>query len=358
MYNSSFSRPPLGLEVKNIRKSNGKSCGYYLRIVFFFSSLIQSLIIVSLVLFLVYGQPEQSAEGKRVQDLEESLKQVNSENHLLKEQEKNLTEMLVKRNAEKVIVNYLFTACSFTQNQCEVDKKKAELRCSLTIKCPNQASAVGSPLRKSYCVQSNFTRTTQELKSKMEETTKMADRLQREKLSLEEQLTTYIKLCKEDFATPLKGIQDVTKAFLTKIDNLFSLSTFPLSCENQQKQIEKVRSSCTNLSKDVEEKFQHYLDNVGEKVTSIQGERSKLMVENFRLNETIKQCPQKRLSRSVTSGALVQDSGAGRMDVLQDLEKAKLVLRGQDGLQGATDPHVQHDRQKHHGRTWDIQVNY
>lgn len=38
-----------------------------MRIVFFFSSLIQSLIIVSLVLFLIYGQPEKSAEEKRVQ---------------------------------------------------------------------------------------------------------------------------------------------------------------------------------------------------------------------------------------------------------------------------------------------------
>lgn len=48
-----------------LHRSRGKSCGYYMRIVFFFSSLIQSLIIVSLVLFLIYGQPEKSAEEKR-----------------------------------------------------------------------------------------------------------------------------------------------------------------------------------------------------------------------------------------------------------------------------------------------------
>lgn len=67
MYSSSYSRAKFGHEAKEpLHRSRGKSCGYYLRIIFLFSSLIQSLIIVSLVLFLIYGQPEQSAEEKRV----------------------------------------------------------------------------------------------------------------------------------------------------------------------------------------------------------------------------------------------------------------------------------------------------
>lgn len=65
MYNSSYSRAKLAPDT--LHRSRGKSCGYYMRIVFFFSSLIQSLIIVSLVLFLIYGQPEKSAEEKRVE---------------------------------------------------------------------------------------------------------------------------------------------------------------------------------------------------------------------------------------------------------------------------------------------------
>ena len=67
MYSSSYSRAKFGLEGRGpLHSPKGKSCGYYMRIVFFFSSLIQSLIIVSLVLFLIYGQPEKSAEEKRV----------------------------------------------------------------------------------------------------------------------------------------------------------------------------------------------------------------------------------------------------------------------------------------------------
>uniref|UniRef100_A0A8C9SDK5 Plasmalemma vesicle associated protein b n=1 Tax=Scleropages formosus TaxID=113540 RepID=A0A8C9SDK5_SCLFO len=341
MYNSNFSRPAFGLEVKDIQKSNGKSCGYYLRIIFFFSSLIQSLIIVSLVLFLVYGQPEQSVEGKRVQDLEHSLKQVNSENQVLKQQEKNFTEVLEKKNAEKVSNEQhlkdlnIFTACSLLQNQCELDKKKAELRCSVPVKCPSQVPVINPATSKSYGVfiwVSNFTRTTQELKSKMEDTTKTLDRLQLEKQNAEEQLRTYTKLCKEDFTTPLKGIQDVTRAFLTKIDNLFLPTTFPLSCENQQKQIEKVRSSCTNLSKDIEEKFQNYLDNVGEKVTNIQDERSKLMAENAQLAESVKQCPQKRVGRAVPPDTPPQDNGTERKEGWQNPENQEVLLEEKDNM--------------------------
>lgn len=68
MYNSSYSRAKFAPDTREpLHRSRGKSCGYYMRIVFFFSSLIQSLIIVSLVLFLIYGQPEKSAEEKRVE---------------------------------------------------------------------------------------------------------------------------------------------------------------------------------------------------------------------------------------------------------------------------------------------------
>lgn len=74
--------------------------------------------------------------------------------------------------------------------------------------------------------------------------------------------------CKEDFAHSLDGIKKVTSDFLTKINNLFPHQlTFHLTCDSQQEQMEKIRNKCTNLSKDVENKFQLYLDNVGSKVS-------------------------------------------------------------------------------------------
>lgn len=81
--------------------SKGKSCGYYMRIVFFFSSLIQSLIIVSLVLFLIYGNKQDSASLSRIQDLEESFSRLSIENVLLRKQKKNLTNLLNSTLTEK-----------------------------------------------------------------------------------------------------------------------------------------------------------------------------------------------------------------------------------------------------------------
>lgn len=73
--------------------------------------------------------------------------------------------------------------------------------------------------------------------------------------------------CKEDFAHSLDGIKTVTGNFLNKINNLFPHQlTFHLTCERQRDEMEKIRTSCTNLSKEVENKFQVYLDKVGDKV--------------------------------------------------------------------------------------------
>lgn len=95
MYNSSYSQAKFGLEARRkIQKPRGKSCGYYMRVVFFFSSLIQSLIIVSLVLFLVYGISPDAAAEIRVQDLENSFSRLSIDNINLRQQGKNLTKLL------------------------------------------------------------------------------------------------------------------------------------------------------------------------------------------------------------------------------------------------------------------------
>ena len=61
----------------------------------------------------------------------------------------------------------------------------------------------------------------------------------------------------------------MTRDFLSRINNLFPHQlTFHLTCDSQKEQMEKIRNSCTNLSRDVENKFQLYLDKVGDKVSA------------------------------------------------------------------------------------------
>lgn len=104
MYSSGYSqvnKHSLQANKKMQYHSKGKSCGYYMRIIFFFSSLIQSLIIVSLVLFLIYGKDQDSASLTHIQDLEESFSRLSIENVALRQQRKNLTTLLNSTMTEK-----------------------------------------------------------------------------------------------------------------------------------------------------------------------------------------------------------------------------------------------------------------
>lgn len=93
-YKSGYSEAKLGWSAKKMPRPEEKGCGHYMKMVFFFSSLIQSLIIVSLVLFLVYGQPGQTIEEKRVKDLELSYNKLSMEKMALQDKAKNLTKQL------------------------------------------------------------------------------------------------------------------------------------------------------------------------------------------------------------------------------------------------------------------------
>ena len=108
MYSSAYSQvSKCGSAAQKMQyRSKGKSCGYYMRIVFFFSSLIQSLIIVSLVLFLVYGKSQDSASSSRIQDLEESFSRLSIENVALRHQRKNLTNLLNVTTTAKTKVEW------------------------------------------------------------------------------------------------------------------------------------------------------------------------------------------------------------------------------------------------------------
>ncbi|KTF78787.1 hypothetical protein cypCar_00030626 [Cyprinus carpio] len=297
MHNSSYSRATLGLETKKIHKAKkGKGCGYYMRIVFFFSSLIQSLIIASLVLFLVYGQPEKTAEEKRA--------------------------------------------------LCEASKPKVPSTRFPSPPCPpinnNQNSEIKSlnnlleQQKGLYeILKSNFSQRVQYLKMDLDNAVKDKNeyhsqviQLSQENTNLKSQFEVYTKKCKEDFAESLKGIQTVTSAFLTKIDNFFTNSvTFHLTCPKQEEQMGRIRSNCSSLSRQVEDKFQSYLDNVGAKVASIQKQSSRLEVQNAGLTSELDKCKADREKEAAESNKKLQDAQQKYDNELKQLLEEKSRLR-------------------------------
>uniref|UniRef100_A0AAQ4R1S9 Plasmalemma vesicle associated protein b n=1 Tax=Gasterosteus aculeatus aculeatus TaxID=481459 RepID=A0AAQ4R1S9_GASAC len=269
MYSSSYSRAKFGLEAREHKhKPKGKSCGYYMRIVFFFSSLIQSLIIVSLVLFLIYGQPEKSAEEKMVEELELNFNRISENNFQLQKEKGELAAQLGAHTAEKTALE---TELAIQKQSCP------RLATSYQPSPPCNSAELKKlqNLNSKYELDiNNFTHVVQYLSREKDNAIKDRDThrqdassLRSETTMLKEQLTTYTKKCKEDFAQSLDGIQSVTSDFLTKIDRLFlQKMTFHLTCESQKAEMETIRNSCTNLSRDVEKRFQLYLNSVGDRV--------------------------------------------------------------------------------------------
>ncbi|CAB1454864.1 unnamed protein product [Pleuronectes platessa] len=335
MYSSSYSQAKFGLEAREpLHKHKGKSCGYYMRIIFFFSSLIQSLIIVSLVLFLIYGQPEKSAEEKRVEDLEQNFNRLSENNIQLRKEKGELGAQLAACTGEKAALEKelakLKTDANTTQHQLK-NKVTACERASATtmslLRRPPPPIQFPVPVTSSselktmqslnaqqkamiQLIQANFTQMVQYLSQERDNALKDRDThhqdaisLRRENTMVKDHLTTYTRKCKEDFARSLDGITMVTRDFLNRINNLFPHQlTFHLTCDSQQEQMEKIRNSCTNLSRDVENKFQIYLDKVGNKVSEIQALSSRLEVQTIHLSSDLQQCETNR-SRTIAEAA-------------------------------------------------------
>ncbi|XP_034469486.1 plasmalemma vesicle associated protein a isoform X5 [Hippoglossus hippoglossus] len=326
MYSSGYSqvskRSP-GAQKRMQYRSKGKSCGYYMRIVFFFSSLIQSLIIVSLVLFLVYGKTQDSASTERIHDLEESFSRLSIENVALRQQRKNLTNLLnttltlKARNdwdLEKFrhytnISSFMIVDFDRKLQQC----KHELFMCSASPRFPCDCSARTSDncncgllaerlKARLELVESNFTQATKRMRIEMDQTAKERDyinleaiRLRREKSIQEKELLFNKERCKDDFFQSLSGVSNVSKAFLMKIESLFPTHlAFQLTCSKQREYLEQIHTNCSSLSREVEDKFQHYLNSVGDQVSDIHAENSRLKAENWRLSSDYRSCTQNR----------------------------------------------------------------
>ncbi|XP_038574246.1 plasmalemma vesicle associated protein a [Micropterus salmoides] len=329
-------------------RSKGKSCGYYMRIVFFFSSLIQFLIIVSLVLFLIYGKKQDSACTSRIQDLEESFSRLSIENVALKQQRKNLTNLLNVTLTEKarndwdlaVTRNYLNISLIIIKEregrlqQCYSELTMSKNTARFYGPCQTQTGCNCGLLAEQLkarleLVESNFTQTRQRMRMEMDQIAKDRDNINLEAISLrrdksthEKEVEFYRQKCKDDFAKSLSGVSNVTKAFLQKVDSLFPVHiAFQLTCAKQREHLEQIRTNCTSLSREVEDKFQQYLNSVGEQVSGIQGENSRLKAENWRLSEDYRWCSQNR------TGLIQQNKQ--NLDKLQwkhDEDKERLLM--------------------------------
>ncbi|XP_078525771.1 plasmalemma vesicle-associated protein [Lissotriton helveticus] len=102
MDKSPYTMSKFGLEYKDSLHSKQKGCWSYLKYFFLFTSLIQSLIILGLVLFMVYGNPQLSQE-ERLQERERSAHGLSRQVLELQAQRANASRLLnaTAREAEQ-----------------------------------------------------------------------------------------------------------------------------------------------------------------------------------------------------------------------------------------------------------------
>ncbi|XP_061775807.1 plasmalemma vesicle associated protein a isoform X2 [Nerophis ophidion] len=289
---------------------------------------LNSLIIVSLVLFLVYGKTQDSPSTARIQDLEESFSRLSIENVALRHLRRNLTNLLNVTLTEKTRIEMdlgvvrRISNISFGLIQ-DLNRQQQQTNSELFM-CKNQPRTsqpfqpmtprMSQPIScncgqrdeelraKLKLVESNFTQTTERMRMDLDQIAKDRDnlnleaiRLRRDKSVHEKEIEFSRQRCKEDFVQSLSGVSNVSRAFLQKIESLFpSHIAFQLTCLKQREHLEQIRSNCTSLSREVEDRFQYYLNTVGDQVSEIQTENSHLKAENMRLFDDFRTCSLNR----------------------------------------------------------------
>lgn len=179
-------------------------------------------------------------------------------------------------------------------------------------------------------VEANLTQTIQKMSREKDEIAKDRDHLNLEAINLrrmkfraEKEVEFCKESCKADFSNSLNGISNVTKAFLQKIDSLFpSHIAFQLTCPKQREHLEQIRYNCTSLSREVEDKFQRYLDSVGAQMSMIHAENSRFKAENLLVSEDYRTCTQNRTA--------IIEKNKRNMEELQQKQDKRLEKALQD----------------------------
>ncbi|KAK6467364.1 plasmalemma vesicle-associated protein-like [Huso huso] len=329
MYNSKYSMAKFGLEAKDIQASNTKSCGYYVKYIFFFSSLIQLLIITGLVLFMVYGNKQKSHE-EQVKSRDHTISRLSQDIFILHEMKGNLTLELNKTLKGKLALDLelktargLLVKSNFTINMLRdaliICQKK--VMTTPLVATGNTCIAQISALKKTHegekaslmlakealnqkfiSLTNNCTTSIRQLQGELKQT--QDDKLQyrlneinanRQKNTLENHLQNYRTECKEQFEKSLRGINAVIVDFKSKIDTLRPEAfAFSLSCDHQRQQLDQIRQNCTGLSSDIQRSFQTYLNTFSSRFSESVQTISGLQADNTRWKKDFEDCNRNR----------------------------------------------------------------
>ncbi|NXN19639.1 PLVAP protein, partial [Indicator maculatus] len=172
MEKSSYTMAKFGLEAKEVMPK--RDCGFYIKYIFLFTSLIQFLIILGLVLFMVYGNA-QAGTDTHLRTMEEQVQNSYSKIITLSARNLNLTRTLNATLKDKQGLQVLLQKvqrdldkCNSTQGANPIPKLQEMMRiiyfqktkldeCHMTISLINASCNIEKALARSQLDQTSLT---------------------------------------------------------------------------------------------------------------------------------------------------------------------------------------------------------
>ncbi|XP_028672401.1 plasmalemma vesicle associated protein b [Erpetoichthys calabaricus] len=348
MYKGEYSGVKYGMD----SSSKSKDCGYYVKYFFVFSSLIQFLIILGLVLFMLYGT-DNKMQGDRLTELEEKSSQLFSRVIVLDNEKQNLTTRLNQTQKEKkaldaqlVHARGLITNSSKMMGTISRDLSSWKQTALQNGQCCQSSPCARIDAEKKVCIRDkdqltirhqtleiNFTTTIGQLfrelrgvKDERDSLRMLEIKTRQEKQNIQTELEDFKEQCRTTYESSLKGITDITSKFNEQINKaLPNTASFSLSCENQHQQMERIRANCSLLKSDIESKYQSFVDSISRRLSDIQSQNSNLKIQTEQNKQRLELC-----SRNRTETIKDYEGRLRRLQDKHDTESLRIIREIQD----------------------------
>ncbi|XP_072260691.1 plasmalemma vesicle-associated protein [Pyxicephalus adspersus] len=286
---SSYAMAKFGLESKEMFKSKQKGCWHYMKYFFFFSSIIQFLIILGLVLFMLYGNAHAGTED-RLKSVENRYKTLTVDYALLKS---NYTLLIRKLGtAEKEIKN-----CTDT-----VSRMRVFLNLNRTTTCPRFPPISTCNHIQAALDHLNMTCYNARLKAENERM-KLEIEFNQYKDNCTKTITAYslkdhmftsenvqLQKDKKDLGSQIKLLQDsctsIDEKFRLEIQNFRNIIESTLKVETP----DYLRYNCKPISDTINNRIDFTLNKLRQDVNNIAFENTQLRVVKERINEDLGSC--------------------------------------------------------------------
>ncbi|KAM4810335.1 plasmalemma vesicle-associated protein [Rhinophrynus dorsalis] len=319
---SSYSMAKFGMESKDILRSNQKNCWFYFKYFFLFSSIIQFLIILGLVLFMVYGNTHTGTETM--------LEAVQTRNTKLTADLKNLQAALGAANSK-------LNSTEKDKNSCnaQLQGKKNELDAmnkTLQIKdmALKQQQWQLSPAKYDACMQrlynlnvscfvekimmrqeksdltrdfgnykANCTRNMDLMRTRERQANSEKDQcqikiidLRNEKVDLNSQIENFRSTC-TSIDTKFKfELQRLKENFEQAIRR--NIPDTIMTSYQYQDQLDNIRRACQPLSDQTTRIIDSSLMRLRQDIVTISQENSQLKASNNRIDSDLSKCKQEK----------------------------------------------------------------